>query len=463
MRKTPAIFNYGSDARLIVPFLSATCSALWEQGWITENEADQFRHCLKSQGFSSSQESQSLLELLLREKSPVLDHIQETCGIQSFQDTVIRWTLSHLATDLALKLRDFTKILIQKAELLFNQNFYIYENEACEKISFFSFYLIELANNLFAISSSLLDASSELKQLASSSSWNSKSVRAFEINWAKHLGFEFLEERGFRSCGLTLSLRQIVFDLESVYFLFESFLSQARLNTKSHDAIDAIAVASEDWRGTLEHLRSVPLTDTDSWQRLEHRRQTVIACIETMKDLMGSYQSACLTLLKTTQVDRSPKTLAESDFRELMGALLDKGIAAKEAKSAIEKLRNYCASHNVDPRQLLEAELTRIHSSLNFEILVSLRADSLAQYNSQALLAQKARVISQKDLLIQALSSTVLVFLFLLPALTILCVSCGVKTAPRSEVLDLRPSLPYHAEHREVPTSEQGAAKPHSD
>jgi hypothetical protein len=36
---------------------------------------------------------------------------------------------------------------------------------------------------------------------------------------------------------------------------------------------------------------------------------------------------------------------------------------------------------------------------------------------------------------------------------------CGVKTAPRSDVLDLRPAVPYHAEQRANPKARDTPAQ----
>jgi hypothetical protein len=70
---------------------------------------------------------------------------------------------------------------------------------------------------------------------------------------------------------------------------------------------------------------------------------------------------------------------------------------------------------------------------------------------SESFNEEKHQIVHKKDHLllsiIQRLSG-ITVVVFLLLSFTI---SCGVKTAPRSDVLDVRPTVPYHAEQRNYP------------
>ncbi len=77
----------------------------------------------------------------------------------------------------------------------------------------------------------------------------------------------------------------------------------------------------------------------------------------------------------------------------------------------------------------------------------------------QSLNQEKQVVLHRKDKLLHVIQTNLNRAL----VLTFLCLylpGCGVKTAPRSDVLDLRPAVPYHAEQRTNQKSTEKTVQP---
>jgi hypothetical protein len=457
---------FGSETQYTLPFFMASCAALFEKGWITETEADTFRLTLKD--YNSMQDGHrgaSLLQALKTEQSIVLDTLLSVLGDTTLHQLLLRWSLSQIAVEVHTKLKSFSRDLLQKSELLFNRSFFLFEGDRCEKRTFFSFFITDFAEKLFESSEGFRGLVDDLKLFPSTSSWNSTANRGFESLLAQHLGLHLLDGDSFQAQDLQKISGKMIFHLESSIHKLSYFNEQLNHNLSASDDIELMEITKERLLGHLSRLKSIVVDARGSLDRLEYRRQTVIGTYKEILECLESIHQTSLDALKTSKLksSESEASVPSAEFREILGVLLDRGVSFKEAKNSQEKLEAYCAEHRIHPADLLETELSKAHPFLTHEAIQSLRASGIGHAQPSVVMQEKARAISQKDKILRALSQAICLFCMALPVVTFLSVSCGVKTAPRSEILDLRPALPYHANQRAKPEPDMQNALQTSD
>ncbi len=451
------------DPAYALPFLTAATASFLELGWISELEADQFRLSLRDLAKIRNEEKlpESIVSELHKDPSSVVSIFLATQGEAAFHYAFMRWTLSHALEEILFTLRELTQCLLKKSELLFHQRFFYFQNDRCEKQSFFSFFLIDQAQDLFEISTKMESIISEFKVFLSPGPWNGDKTAHFSKTFAQHIGFRYLEidtptDHRFAD----------VFDaathlLETLGFTFKRLAEQLSHNLDANTLIEKMELIHEDWSSLTEQLRTLPTRGNGSLEKLEHRRNSATHVIHSFKGLLEQQLTLVSEALKTIYLcKQSTILLPESDCREIVGLLLAKGIRLLEAQNAIEKLKSYCRTHKVHPSELLDSELQRIHSSFDQDLALALKTFSLDRFSTSRFSEEKQSVVRQKDKILHHLNLHLSPLILILLILTNSLVACGIKTAPRSDVLDLRPAVPYHAGQLSHPQAETLKAAP---
>lgn len=444
------------DAAYSLPFLSACAAALSEQGLLSELEADALRLSLKERHRRLGEGEASLFADLLAEGAPLIHLLQARCGASGLSQLFMAWTTAQALERSSQALERWAESLLKKAELMFNQEFYIFQDEKCERRTLFSFFLVECAEQLYDHAQSLTKLGHELQFIAPHSPRSSDAGRAWEESLSQHLGFRPGNAEGLGLNHLHQNIKHLYFHLDRLGDRLTTFSQQLSRNMQHAMGIDQWQVLLEDWQSQLAQLSTFDLIHSGSLERLEKKRLRLLSTVLNFNQLLEQQQEVCAEILKISHL-HAPRLLLwpQVERREVLIHLVVQGVALNLAEMAVQALEEYCEQHQVAAHQLLASELGRIHPQLNEGILPILQKLAKDRHLGSDAHQEKQTVLQRKVRLMQTLTSSLSCGIALL-----LFMACGVKTAPRSEVLDLRPAVPYHANQSVRPPLKDPATTP---
>lgn len=436
-----------TDSALSLPFFSACAAALSEQGLLSDIESDSLRISLKDKYRRIGESDNSLFTELLREGGTLISLMQARSGVFGFNRLYVSWTIAQTLEKTTAYLDEFATGLLKKAELMFNQTFYFYQNGSCEQQTIFSAFLVEAAEHIHDSREDFHQLLKEFRYLYPSTPRSSESGTHWEKALSLHLNYQYGQ-------GETLAQLKIEQAFKILLLRWELLADRMRYITeKVKDNIDASGVTEqmllslEDWMGQLAEVRSYPFVSQGSWERLERHRLRLLASLVRLQDLLQNLGETLLEILRPSRIcSRSILIWPESERREVVTTLLSQGVSPAEANRAVELLEQYCKQHQVAPHLLLSTELQRIHPTLGEVFLQNLQKLAMDRNAGLPLTEEKQRVLQRKDSLLRTIQGQLLLWLLVT---TYWFGGCGFRTDPQSEILDLRPSVPYHAEQRQ--------------
>lgn len=444
------------DLSYTLPFLSACAASLVDIGLATDRDADSLRQTIKDHQRQRGDAQPPLLQQLMQQKNTMIALLQARYGADGLDTMLFRWTISRACEDLSAELWNLSEDLVKKAELMFNQPMLIVENETIERRSLFSIFLVDVATHIGGIAGQLQSQGLLLRMHYPLPSLDTN-LDGLDTRLATHLGFALGEVEALPYQKLQASIRQIYVEMESLFALLSATLMQFRYNCQTDDHDQAVQMILEDLEGEVGRLQKTPLYAPSALPQMENRRHRLLGTLLAVRSGIHEIRQHFQDILRTSRV-KPPAEWAwpMAERRQLLSALLSRSVSSSDAELAMEALERYCRQHLVAPDQLLGAELNRIHPQLDEASLQILRKIAMDKGIGQSLSQEKQVVLHRKDKLLHVIQTNLSRGL----VLTFLCLwwtGCGVKTAPRSDVLDLRPSVPYHAEQR---TNQKSTEKP---
>lgn len=449
------------DIAYTLPFLSACASALCELGLATERDADALRQTIKDHQRLRGTETQPLLAQLVEQNNNIVALLQARYGGSGLDTMLFRWTISRAGEDFASELWSMSEDLVRKAELMFNQPMVLVENNKRERRSLFSIFLVDVATQIGGCAEQLQTSSSTLRILYPLPALDVR-LDGIDRSLATHLGFVLGEAEALPYQRLQNSIRQIYVEMESLLSLLRASLVQLQANCDAVPQDQAIELILEDLQGEIGRLHETPVYTVSALPQMENRRHRLLGALLAMRSGIHETRQHFQDMLRTSRIRPQEEWLWPMiERRQLLSALLSRSVGLADAELAMESLEQYCRQHLVAPDQLLGAELNRIHPQLDEASLQILRKIAMDRGIGHSLSQEKQVVLHRKDKLLHVIQTN----LGRSVLLTILCLcftGCGVKTAPRSDVLDLRPAVPYHAEQRTNQKSTEKPAQPTS-
>lgn len=435
------------DQAYHAPFLTACVAALTAHGYLSATDNEQLRITLRDR--HKNQSSESLFSDLNAEKNTAFAILQTRLGPYHFNSLLFRWTMAKAVENFNYSIWSFAQELLAKAELMFNQPFHLYSGRTCIQHGPFSYFLVETAGELHRIADDLHDLVRELRKW----SVGPHASGSFEATLAAHLGFETNEDVGLADWKLHELLKKIWLELELLQEFNSHILRQFHANIKMETEEPRLRFLLEDFQSLLLSSKSISHIDFHSLDIVEGKRLRMLAALQETKELSSEFYQLLSSTVKTSRVPTTKSNIwSENESRAVINHLLDRGISIHDSQKALTKLQEYCREHAVSPDQLLEAELQRIHPFFDNESSLFLKKAGGGDRLSESFHDEKHHIVLKKDTLLQHINQRLLGITIVALILVDFCVSCGVKTAPRSDVLDARPAVPYHAEQRDYPT-----------
>lgn len=140
--------------------------------------------------------------------------------------------------------------------------------------------------------------------------------------------------------------------------------------------------------------------------------------------------------------------------------LYSREVPPKEALAIAAKVKSYCAKNDAHPKDVAAEELRFLADALKplYREFFQISTDGFLHAKNQDS-RQKEAIMTRSEHLVHSLrrsgAATAGLILALLPALT----GCGVKTAPRANIDNLRPAIPFKASAKAQKTPAAKARK----
>ncbi len=432
------------DNALVVDFLTSTASALCENGVISLKDTDNLRLVLS--GINSAPESRerSLLIELDRQHAEFLGVMTARFGALGLCLNLVRHTLRGNLQETQMTIAELGQALVKKAELLFNRPFYIYQGGRCQRQTLYSTVIVDFSESL-AESCRLLEEGVQTLSLMNPNDLapTTEADHLIDLAIAKALGFKGLVSHSLPTHSESEAKRKVSQALALVADAAAEISEQLAANTGTEAAYDVV-VACEWLKAECQRLNFFELPRSESIMVWEVRRRNLSSCIQGINEALKLVASASLASLSQDHAvghGRYP----ESVKRRIAFDLIAAGVTPPKASDATVALFEYLTKNQLAPTQLLIGELPRIHLSLlprSLETLISMAEDTGMMRNSSN---EKTSTMARARRLSEAFKRAVTLAAPLLIALTISSVSagCGLKTRPRSDILELRPDIPY--------------------
>lgn len=425
------------DTPKVIEFLSAIVTALAAENTLSPKDLDDLRLCIRSLK-PGNRLNQSALLILAQEKSETLHLMQQRFGAAGLAINLFRLTLRKPVADLKKNLCAVGDSLLQKSQLYFNRPFMVKHDGQADYQTLLASVLIELAKQIDGFVERLAQHEESLRELRPSQFGDpitdQRISEALDFDTVGHEALPLQKE----------SLLKSVIAEES------RNLSQTLSQFLHHLPKDIAETTTLDWlsENLMEEgnrLSNWQFDHAHHWERWEWRRLGFIQSIDHISSLTSGIVEAMNHILpKLAQETREPVLTCAME-REIIFAMMVKGVPSKEAHTATQALRHYCMSHQLRPDKLIAAELPKIHPLLLEEYFVSLGRAAQEYSLTPNAQAEKERLLSTRQTLSAKFAGVLTAGAATVALLLMMNISgCGLKAAPRSEVEDFRPTLPFH-------------------
>ncbi len=425
------------DSAATIDFLSSMAGALLEAGHYPEALADELRISLKSLPTIKGPLKRPLIVELNEQGSRLVKILELWYSPEGLARNLLRLTLRGLIAETIQSFTHLCDALIEKANQGFNQNLFIVKQHTPHAPTLYAAQLTRLAEHTVKLAERL---SAIHKDLA--------------IGYAGGYGFQELDQALARSVGFNETQdwgsldgkdEELKHELTSILTSFAREASRlaATLGENHHQPQLYPIIA---WCDTLtaecKKLSSLTFPDSTKLAAWELKRRHIAFTIVQINSAIQATGSSLETMARPETTIFKP-WLSSVIINHAALALVTEGVPPNRAEDASQLLAQYLKSRSLAPHEVVDAELMTIHPDLRPSALKVLRLAETNSSLSTGLEPLKMATRAKQDWVTHTIKSVIantLVFL-------ILCFSgagCGLKTAPKSDLPDLRPDIPFH-------------------
>lgn len=424
------------DTPKVIEFLSAIVTALAAENTLSPKDLDDLRLGIRSLKPGNGL-NQSALLTLAQEKSETLHLMRQRFGAAGLAINLFRLTLRKPVADLKKSLCTVGDCLLQKSQLYFNRPFMVKQDGQADYQTLLASVLIELAKQIDGFVERLARYEEGLQELRPSQFGDPVTDQRI----CEALGFDTVGHDALPLQKESLLKNVIAEECKNLSQSLNQFLQHLPKDIAEAATLDWLSENLMEEGNLLSHWQ---FDHAHHWERWEWRRLGFIQAIEHISATTARIVGVMNHILpKLAQETREP-VLTGAMEREIVFAMMVKGVPSQEAHAATQALRHYCLSHQLRPDRLIAAELPKIHPLLLEEYFVGLGRAAQEHSLTPNAQAEKERLLSLRQTLshrfarvLTAGATTVALFLVMNVS------GCGLKAAPRSEVEDFRPAIPF--------------------
>ena len=450
------------DNTAILEFLSSAASVLASVDAISQKESGDLRISFRNTHRIIHKQDTSILRYLADEKNDFLTILLNRYGVVNLSINLFRFTIRPYINQYNETLSRLGIALIDKADLFFNRLFGIYIKDACESKLLFSGVVIRFASFLEKTTRAMEEIINPLSKL-----YPSNMILANEIDdkidhlMAKHLGFTGIEQDFLPYFTEKCLKIQLAESFLSLVTACEDFLIQFKHNCYEGDT-SSMELYINWIKGECGKLFSQDFIASDNLHQQEIFRRNLCGCLFTIMDAFKNLADEVIALLTPSCFSKNERFIFSDDIRRRVASDLvtKEKVSPTEAQEASHSLLQYCTRFKLNPSDIIQGELTKIHPTLTFDALKAIQTaqsdDSLASTHSEEKI-----IVSTEAKKLTTFFNGVLkkVLPILIASLFVSVLGCGIKTAPRSSIEDFRPDLPSHPVVKDSKSSKDNATE----
>ncbi len=431
------------DTNLALGFIASAGGVLEKAHLISEADIQRFRESIKALHLQNSP-----VQVLFDENDRILALLHQAYGANGLALNLLHHTWRPYLHSWIEILSKWGLDLINKAKMHFNGTVVLTQNGFFRESRLYSQSLMDLAQIVLNFCVSI--------QELESAPWVPAHIfdpfeeaHSIDEDLCNHLGFAKLERSSFYKSTLDVRRRQFMIECDHFLNCLESFHADRLYNGSDSDSQQTNFLC-ESLRALIYQIESIKLSSSSSFLFLELRRRRLISLLhqgsETLEALTKSY------LNNTGNIKVELETLDDLKARLSFEAMRS-GLSAKTAEDLVDKFFSYCRHNSIHPKDLIAAEATKIHPSLNGEILARFQKFTQDLNLSHCYSKEKSKTLSGLENLEQGFQT----MLRSVQSLTIasLLTGCGVKTNPHSEVLEAAPAIVFRDSPLSSETTEE--------
>lgn len=458
------------DNAIIVEVLSAIASSLNQSDQLSSKDLDDFRMLLSSLHSETDRNGATVLALLERQHSEFLQTVVARLGTVALYQIIMRKSFREFIQSIQTSVNGLGEHILKRSELGFNRPFCIYFDQIPERRTLYASFLLEQAEFLGQICQDLTELYDDLCTLPTPAPLREDlSVSTIHSRIADSLDFTKMNDDVLPFTRESLFKFRLAATVKSFTHCLLDCSQQLSHNFKdvpsAHLSLIAESLASE-----AALLESIRLPQSNRLELLEVRRHALLASLakisQTIKKLCDLYVE-CITK-KQIEFDSPTKTVSQDLRRYLTTVLVGEGIQSIKARSAVDALIKYVQDADIKPSELIFSEVRKVSPFIS-EIALKAYAEAFDdatlshnQSNAKKKNLEKTKLLG-KMFTLQNSRSTSSVVLFFLAFLISNLLGCGVKTAPRSNIIEPREPAPVRFEEIPEAASLQNASKDKND
>lgn len=436
------------DNAASLDLLTSLVSALHDEGQFVERDVDTLRLLLNTKPAQWSQEGRSVISGLIDEHAAILPILTNRYGESGFCLNHIRFTMRPLLSDLMNKLAVWADLSLKKSELVFNRPFFVKRESRTERRELFSHVLVVMAELLYDTVGELRQILTDVSTMRPSEVLDmTGSADSMDSRIALNLGFAGTDTMGAFSKAERYAIQKLSLSLSHLSEGIVVLLTDLAANCLPSEQLAATSGLCELLSAEAQKFAGLSLPDTQSITVWETRRLAINFGLYTISQIIGDItQSAVHSLSPKEQRDLT-SYLSRDVERTLTAQLSAGGVDITTAVDASSALVKYCLHHKIQPSQLIEPELKKIHAALTpatLNQLIKITSTDVASTPGGAV--SKERLVETSKTIrkgLAALSPFAISLSGLL--LCFVCLSCGLKTPVKSDEAELRPEIPFRA------------------
>jgi hypothetical protein len=435
------------DNAATIKLLTSCASVFADEGIFTPADADNLRLNLSALQFSE-QANEPVLIQLVRQNAEFLTLLKSHFGGISLALNILRFSFRNGIFETVTLLGEFGEQLLGNAQLLFNRPFYIYLGGNCERGTLFSTVLVDFSELIYGSCESLQEIQDKLSTMLPNDKADSNEMDLdLDTRLAKELGFRQI---AFDAIPYLLENQQkikFVSTFTTILHAMTTVIEMLRYNNPKQDTAK-LTILCDSLNAEIQLLSASQFPKTDNIEVWETQRLSFLTCLNSinghLRSLLTEFNTA---IAKSATIEGASRTSVPQDVvRSMTAKMIRDGVPALKANAAACALVSYCEKHKIQPKLILTAELSKIDPNLTVSSLeVFKELDSETSLVKTATL-EKKRNLDRKDELLKLFHQKLsqLGILSLIPFLLFLTM-CGVKTAPKSSLIDYRPAPHYHS------------------
>ena len=439
-----------NDNYSVVDFLSSTASVLAASELIGQKDLDNVRVALSGIQSDNEMRELPLLLCLIEQNAEIVKIIAMRYGTERFSLNLLRYTMRSILAETTSILGVWGEQLLSKAELLFNRPFVVMGvDQKPLRRMLYSQVLVDFAGVLAEACKELTEVRAALSYIHGADfAAMTDEDKALDQTIAESLGMAGIKtDPNPYADELTLKER-VSRVVERVAEYTAEVFNQISFNTNSPANTHAL-MGVERLRADAQRLIGLRFTTGGSLPAWEARRISVLSSLHTVNAAAAALATTSLSAIgKGTEAKPMlPWQIPANVNRRVTADLVAGGVSINKAEDAVTMFNNYCRDRNIGPKDILPGELAKISIHLlprSLTLFHKLNAESTVE--SVVFTTEDKRITLEKSQrLMKGFKTTLasLLTFFAVIGIGLTNSGCGIKTSPKSDVVDFRPDIPY--------------------